>query len=148
MQAFKKFIIYFKPYIYILAFIVWASVLFKNITQNPSLDESQRKLSMMKADMAILAEKGIKVLYSPGVAKYGGATFFGYFYDEGRHSEFLKKYEEILLLRNWKKPAGSTNIFCKDGVLAEIEEDSGVKNGHLYSSVYMTFDSSTKRKSC
>lgn len=148
MQVFQKFPIYFKPYIYILFFIAWASTLFFNITHNPSMDESQKRLLMMKADMAILAEQGIKVSYSPEVAKYGSATLFAFFNDEGKHSGFLKKYEEILLLRNWKKKDGSTNKFCKDGVLTEIVEDSGVENGHLYSGIYMTFDSYTIRKSC
>lgn len=106
--------------------------------------ESEKILLMMKSDMDVLKEQAIRTYTEIEKAKFGGATLFVTFYNEGR--DFSKKYEEILLLKNWKKVQKSPNKFCKDGVLTEFNENAGVSDGYLYSSIIMEFNSSTKKR--
>ncbi len=133
----------YKPYAIALAIFVWGCVVFAGLTINPSVAESRTKLSMMKADMDALMKQGGKVLTVYENAKFGGARVYVTFHDEGWSSDLVRRYEEALLFRNWKKVEGSLNSFCKNGVLAKIATSSGMQDGYGVNSVSMIFNPTT-----
>lgn len=133
----------YKPYAIALAIFVWGCVVFGGLTINPSVAESRTKLSMMKTDMDALKKQGGQVLAIDENAKFGGAILLVTFHDEGWSSDLVRRYEEALLFRNWKKVEGSSNRFCKNGVLAKIVANAGMRDGHVIHSVNMVFNSAT-----
>jgi hypothetical protein len=116
------------------------------LKKNPSVSEAQSKFAMMKDDMGKLMSVGGKVVSSHQRSKYGGALIHKTLSDEGWSDDLIQKYEGILIERNWRKLVKSYRQYCKDGVLAEIEPNSGMHNGQGANGVSMTFDASTIEK--
>ena len=146
IEKIKKIWSYCAPYLYLTLILACAYGYFSAIAEGPSMYESEKILLMMKSDMDVLKEQGIRVTTDIEKAKFGGAILYVSFHNEGTYSDFSKKYGEILLLKNWKKVHESPNKFCKDGVLTKLNENAGVSDGYLYSSIIMEFNSSTKKR--
>ena len=126
--------------------ILWVAVLLFAFTSNPSSADTGKKLHMMVGDMRQLMTLGGKVLVETQRAKYGSAIVYRVLSDEGWSNDLVRKYSAALLRNNWKPLPGSALSYCKEGVLAEIEPNSGTHDNKGTNMVSMVYDASSLRK--
>lgn len=133
----------YKPYAIIFLICVWLFMFISILIRNPSSQETQEKMVMMKIDMNALMSLGGKIAATKENSKYGSALIYITLYNEGWSRNLVHSYEEKLIEQGWKKIQRSTLSFCKADVLAEIRPNSGTMNNQGTNSVSMTFDAST-----
>jgi hypothetical protein len=125
---------------------IWAAVIVSALFSNPSLNQTQLKLSEMNNDLSYLLAQGGKVVSSTKLAKYGRAHSSRVIAVEGWSSALLARYVQTLQERKWKQLPGPDLEFCKDGMLAVLKENAGMLNRQSVNYLDMAFDAATIKK--
>lgn len=108
-----------------LAVALWLFILIYALIKNPSTDDSSQKMSLMKGDMAIVLDNGGAVVYRKENAKFGGALLSVLIRADSWSQQIRENDIKTLVGLGWQQGLLSPASFCKQGMLAEINESVG-----------------------
>lgn len=114
-----------KYYVVALAVVLWLSILIYALIKNPSTIDASERMSMMKGDMATMLGNGGAVVYRNENAKFGGALLSVLIRTDSWSQQLRDRDVKTLVDLGWQQVPTSPASFCKQGVLAEIQESVG-----------------------
>ncbi|WP_175946824.1 hypothetical protein [Burkholderia pyrrocinia] len=114
-----------KHYVIALAVVLWVFMIFYALVKNPSNTDAGEKISMMKADMATMLANGGRVVYRNENAKFGGALLSVLVRTDSWSRQLKDRGIKTLIDLDWRRVSDNSDSFCKQGVLAEIQENVG-----------------------
>lgn len=132
-----------KHYLIALAVVLWLFVFIYALIKNPSTTDSSKKMSMMKVDMAMVLENGGAVVYRNENAKFGGALLSVMIRADSWSQQLRDKDIKTLVDLGWQQVLLSPASFCKQGVLAEIQENVGDYKSRPTNLISMRYNATT-----
>ncbi|MGZ2747203.1 hypothetical protein [Burkholderia stagnalis] len=114
-----------KRYAIALAVMLWVFMLVYALVKNPSTTDAGEKINMVKGDMAMMLANGGNVVYRNENAKFGGALLSVLVRADSWSHQLKEQDIKTLVDLGWRRVSTNPGSFCKQGMVAEIQEDVG-----------------------
>jgi len=134
-----------KPYAIGGAIALWLIFISYALIKNPSSGDATGKLIIMKSDLSKLIENGGTVLYRNENAKFGGALLSILINKDTWTQQLKYKDMHTLVALGWQPIVNDAGSFCKEKMLAKIQEDVGDYKGQNTVYISMSYSATTAK---
>jgi hypothetical protein len=114
-----------RRYVVALVVVIWLFVLVYALIKNPSTTNAAQEMSVMKSDMGAMLANGGVVVYRNENAKFGGALLSVLVRTDSWSAQLRDRDIKTLIDLGWQQLPVSPSVLCKNGMLADIQEDVG-----------------------
>ncbi|CAN7524470.1 hypothetical protein LJR230_003576 [Trinickia sp. LjRoot230] len=130
-------------YVVALAVVLWLFIFIYALTKNPTTTDASERLHIMKADMATMLSNGGGFVYRNESAKPGGALLSVLIRTDSWSQQLRDRDIRTLGDLGWQQVPANPSSFCKQGVLAEIQENVGDYNNTPTVLISMRYNATT-----
>ncbi|WP_242560573.1 MULTISPECIES: hypothetical protein [Pandoraea] len=126
-----------------MALVFWVLIFFYALIKNPSLHESNVRISIMRSDTSTALEDDRIISYKYENSKYGSALLYVRIFKKDWTPQVRQASIDNFINLGWKPRKPSLNSFCKNGMLMDIQENPGSEGEIPIILISMTYNAST-----